>query len=229
MIPLRKGDQVAITGRVQDVNGDFVMVAIDGAIDAAVPTYVSTAGVSLVRASVHEGDEVEDGMTMVSVIPGTAMVLLRRIDGDPDDPSTFVAAKRSDLTLVRMAGSEPMPATTPPSRAEEVGTVVDAAPLSPPAAPDAIAAPATPSPRIDDAVAQGTSDAAPDANAAPDAASDGQGDDADERADRSVTRTMPAPVRSIADLGRVREEQSPLRPHDEVLVLDDPIEDAKGS
>lgn len=234
MIPLRKGDQIAITGLVQDVNGDFAMVAIDGAIDATVPTYVSTARVSLVRASVHEGDEVEDGMTMVSAIPGTSMVLLRRIDGDPDDPTTFVAAKRSELTLIRIAGSSdavpaPVDVTTSPTRAPETGMVVDAAPSSPARVPEAVAAPATPARTDDDgAVAQKASGTDPDATTSADTVTSADDPDADGSIGGAKTRPMPAPVRSIADLGRVREEQSPLKPSDDVLVLDQPIDEPRG-
>ncbi|MFZ3481617.1 hypothetical protein [Sphingomonas sp. 3-13AW] len=118
----RKGDQVAIRGRVQSVEGDFLMIALEGALDSSIPAMVSKTGTSLVRSSIHDGDEVAGGYRVHSSIPNTPLVLLQRINGDPADPESFSTAVRDSLTLVSMAGSQAVlaPTTTalvPPAEA----------------------------------------------------------------------------------------------------------------
>ena len=247
MSSFRQGDLVTIRGQVQNVEGNFLMIALEGAIDAAVPAMVSGTGVSLVRASIHDGDEVEGGFRVHSTIPNTPLVLLQLIDGDPADPKSFSTAVRDTLTLVRTSKDEtpadkavtapaPAPAAPAPAPAAQAPAFVEA-----PAAPASVEAPAASQEQTAEDTASGTGDAsstdeAPAGSADASTATDTP--EAPRRPDAGLAGRFGgiasealrvsqggAQAGSIASLGIVREETSPLKPVEDELVLRDPIED----
>lgn len=225
MISFRQGDLVTITGQVQNVEGDFLMIAIEGALDAAVPAMVSKTGVSLVRASIHEGDEVEGGFRVHSAIPNTPLVLLQLIAGDPTDPKSFSTAVRSTLTLVQPSGTEDRKATAP--AAETTAAPAPAPAVEPAAVTAPAAAPVTEpeAPVLEAPTAPASNDAGET-----DETSDDSASDTTATLTADMVRRPEAPAgesRSIADLGTVREERSPLKPAGDVLLLNDPIDDEK--
>jgi len=246
MSSFRKGDLVTIRGQVQNVEGNFLMIALEGAIDAAVPAMVSGTGVSLVRASIHDGDEVEGGFRVHSTIPNTPLVLLQLIDGDPADPKSFSTAVRDTLTLVRTSKDETpaAPAAAAPAATPAAAPVAPAsAPVEAPAAP-APASVEAPAASQDQAGESTTSDTggASSADEAPagsaDASTATDTVDAGRRPDDGLAGRFGgiasealrvsqggAQAGSIASLGVVREETSPLKPVEDELVLRDPIED----
>jgi len=245
MSSFRKGDLVTIRGQVQNVEGNFLMIALEGAIDAAVPAMVSGIGVSLVRASIHDGDEVEGGFRVHSAIPNTPLVLLQLIDGDPADPKSFSTAVRDTLTLVRTSKDEtPAAPAAPASAAPAPAPVAPApAPAEAPAAPApaSVEAPAASQEHTAESTASDTGDAS-SANEAPagsaDASTAADTPDAPRRPDAGLAGRFGgiasealrvsqggAQAGSIAALGTVREETSPLKPVEDELVLRDPIED----
>jgi hypothetical protein len=237
MSSFRKGDLVTIRGQVQNVEGNFLMIALEGALDAAVPAMVSGTGVALVRASIHDGDEVEGGFRVHSTIPNTPLVLLQLIDGDPADPKSFSTAVRDTLTLVRTSKDEaPVPAPSAPAPAPAPAPAAAAA-----EGPAATQAQDVPS---EDAGETGRTDEI--SQSAEDA---GAGESAPGTAGTPGGETVRRPdagladrfggiasealrvsqgggqAGSIASLGTVREETSPLKPVEDELVLRDQIED----
>jgi len=248
MSSFRKGDLVTIRGQVQNVEGNFLMIALEGAIDAAVPAMVSGTGVSLVRASIHDGDEVEGGFRVHSTIPNTPLVLLQLIDGDPADPKSFSTAVRDTLTLVRTSKDEtPAAPAAPAAPAPAAPAPAPVAPAPAPAeapaapAPASVEAPAASQEHTAESTASDTGDAS-SANEAPagsaDASTAADTPDAPRRPDAGLAGRFGgiasealrvsqggAQAGSIAALGTVREETSPLKPVEDELVLRDPIED----
>lgn len=270
MSSFREGDLVTIRGQIQKVESNFLMIALEGAIDAAVPAIVSDTSVSLVRPSIHDGDEVQGGHRVHSSIPNTPLVLLQLIDGDPNDPASFSTAVRDMLVLVRTSKGD-APAVAP--AADAIPTSEPEAPLPQTAGPQASdssppvaeAAADSPAAEVSSTTAEVSADApvpvipTPSAGkAGSDAVDDGsvRTDDGsapgegDTRAEAVGGETAPRPAEtmrspdlagrfggiatealrasqggSIASLGRVREEQSPLKPIEEELVLRDHIED----
>lgn len=250
----RKGDLVTVTGQVQNVEGGFLMIALTGAIDASVPAMVSEAGVELVRASVHENDIVEGGMRVHSFIPNTPLALLQLVDGDPADPKSFSTAVRDSLKLISAAGKTPsaltpavaakpapapIPASTPaPAPAATVAPIPAPTPTEPlvdepaPAiSPAPAIAPATDAPASE--VSQsgpandGASETKPVAMLGADTARRPEAVATDRFSGIASDALRATQGGSIASLGTVREEASPLKPAADELLLSDEIHDDK--
>ena len=228
----RKGDQVSISGRVQNVEGEFVMIALDHAIDGSAPAMVSSGGISLVRASVHDGDEVEGGFFIHSAIPNSPVVLLQSIDGDASDPASFKTAIRDALVLVRRVedrkppsakAAEPhpvvRPATTPAPAASPVTETPASESTAGKAAP-AVHAPAASAPTP----APASTPVATEASLTSDMVKRPEDKNVGERiasvADEALRAREP---KSIAELGEVRTVDSPLKTNDDELLLDRPV------
>jgi hypothetical protein len=244
MSSYRTGDRISLTGLVQKVEGGFVMVEMDGALDPSVPAMVSVSHVALLRASIHEGDEVAGGYRVHSSIPGTPLVLLQLIDGDPNDPGTFSTAVRDGLDLVRTGSDEQpaAPAASPkPQPASPTGTVQ--APLvaatqksAEVRAPSAAHVAEAASPRSGEQAGAGHVDATGEgdgSDAAGSAPAQGtaqagpllDADVADRVTGLADDAQRAQEGRSIADMGVVREEANPLKEGGQELLLDEPVED----
>ena len=248
MSSYRKGDLVTVTGHVQNVEGGFLMIALTGAIDASVPAMVSETGVELVRASVHENDIVEGGMRVHSFIPNTPLALLQLIDGDPADPKSFSTAVRDSLKLISAAGKTPS-ALTPAVAAKPAPAPIPAsAPAPAPAATVApIPAPTPAEPPVDEpapAIAptmdvpasevsqssptnEGAGKTKPVAMLGADTARRPEAAATDRFSGIASDALRATQGGSIASLGTVREEASPLKPAADELLLSDEIHDDK--